>query len=182
MVIAAVVNAFWVIPMAVMKNNPLESLGSAYTSIDALKFYSFADFSHALSLLHPNWPENLFGKTYFLQSEFVIIPLIAFASLLFIGQRADSKKQIVFFSILALIGAFLAKGAQEPFGSVYQWMFTHVPGFVMFRDPTKWYVLVALGYSVLVPITLEGVVDWVTGRIDSREQRTDSKKQITNNK
>ncbi|MEK7119589.1 MAG: hypothetical protein AAB889_03675, partial [Patescibacteria group bacterium] len=46
LVIAAGVNAFWVIPMAVMKNNPLESLGSAYTSIDALKFYSFADFSH----------------------------------------------------------------------------------------------------------------------------------------
>lgn len=152
-------NAFWVLPMVVMRENPLESLGSTYTSIDALKFFSFSDFSHALSLLHPNWPENIFGKTYFLQPEFLIIPLIAFASLFFIKyQTTNNKKQILFFALLAIIGVFLAKGVNEPFGGVYVWLFEHVPGFVMFRDPTKWYVLTALSYSVLIPFTLEQLV------------------------
>ncbi len=180
--IAGLLNSFWILPMVVMKNNPLESLGSAYTSIDSIRFYSFADFSHALSLLHPNWPENLFGKVYFLQPEFLVLPLLAFSALAWMGRRtesreqiADSREQIVFFALLALVGAFMAKGAQEPFGSVYEWMFVHVPGFVMFRDPTKWYVLVALGYSMLVPFALEGIVDWLSRRTKSREQRADSK-------
>ena len=33
-------------------------------------------------------------------------------------------------------------------------MFTHVPGFVMFRDPTKFYLYTAIGYSVLIPFVL----------------------------
>ena len=37
---------------------------------------------HALSLLHPNWPENLFGKVYFLQPEFLILPILAFSAFL----------------------------------------------------------------------------------------------------
>ena len=84
-----------------------------------------------------------------------MLPVLAFAALAWAGQRAKSRQQIGFFALLAILGTFLAKGAQEPFGIVYQWMFTHVPGFAMFRDPTKWYVLIALAYSILIPFTLK---------------------------
>lgn len=150
-IIATLLNAFWIAPMVVTRSNPIGDLGSAYTSIESVKFYSFADFSHALSLLHPNWPENLFGKTYFLQPEFLVLPLLAFSSLLYWRK----EKNIFFYVFFGLIGVFLSKGAQEPFGIIYQWMFSHVPGFVMFRDPTKWYVLTALSYSVLIPFSFE---------------------------
>lgn len=173
--IAVLLNAFWIVPMILMRSNPIGDLGAAYTSIDSIKFYSFADFSHAFSFLHPNWPENVFGKTYFLRPEFLVLPILAFSSLLFSVIRRSSKQEVVsskeesmknysnyhlpttiyFLSFLALVGAFLVKGAQEPFGSVYQWMFTHVPGFAMFRDPTKWYVLIAISYSVLIPSAIE---------------------------
>jgi hypothetical protein len=113
-----------------------------------LKFLSFADFPHALSLLHPNWPENLFGKVYFLQPEFLVIPILAFSALLY------REKKIRFFSLLALIGVFFAKGINEPLGGIFQWMFVHIPGFVMFRDPTKFYLYTAIGYSVLIPTVL----------------------------
>ncbi len=165
LIVAAGVNAFWLLPMVVMRNNPLKSLGSAFTSIDSIRFYSFADFSHALSLLHPNWPENVFGKTFFLQPEFLFLPLLAFSSLLYCRKN----KNIFFFITLALIGVFFAKGAQEPFGIVYQWMFIHVPGFVMFRDPTKFYLLIALSYSILIPFALEQFVLW--RRIKNQELR-----------
>ncbi|PIR79698.1 MAG: hypothetical protein COU25_04025 [Candidatus Levybacteria bacterium CG10_big_fil_rev_8_21_14_0_10_35_13] len=56
--------------------------------------------------------------------------------------------------MLGLLGAFLAKGANEPFGEIYLWLFNHVPGFVLFRDPTKWYTLIALSYSMLIPFTI----------------------------
>ncbi len=143
-------NAFWIVPMIVLRFNPIDAMGSAYTSVGSVKFFSFADFPHALSFLHPNWPENIFGKTYFLQPEFLVLPILAFSSLLF-GRK---DKNILLFSLLGLIGVFLAKGAGEPFGWIYVWFFEHFPGFVMFRDPTKFYVLTAISYSMLIPIAL----------------------------
>ncbi|MEK9143916.1 MAG: hypothetical protein AAB481_04820 [Patescibacteria group bacterium] len=163
---AGFIHAFWILPI-LLAGGGTGGLGEEFTSTGMLQFLSVADFSHALSLLHPNWPENLFGKVYFMQPEFLVIPLLAFASLLIKeGQEAINNKQqkrllftvyCPFFALLALVGAFLAKGVNEPFGGIYAWMFTHVPGFVMFRDPTKFYFFVALGYSILIPFALEHI-------------------------
>src|SRR4030042_1446903 len=65
------------------------------------------------------------------------------------------QHRIFFLVLLGLTGAFLAKGAQEPFGRIYNLMFANIPGFILFRDPTKFYVLTALSYAVLIPLTIE---------------------------
>jgi len=173
--IAGIVHLFWILPLMMVRGG--FALGEELTNVGMLKFLSVADFSHALSLLAPNWPENLFGKVYFLQPEFVALPILAFGALLLTGQKTENNKQddefgqktennkpnvlsaycllsIRYFAILALLGAFMAKGANPPFGGIYIWLFEHVPGFVMFRDPTKFYLFTALGYSVLIPYTL----------------------------
>jgi len=155
LLVAALIHSFWILPTIVTRTGP-SVMGEDFTNPGMLKFLSVADFSHTISFLHPNWPENLFGKVYFLQAEFLIIPLVAFLSLLFI-HRAKNKKQIVFFALLALIGAFLAKGTQPPFGGIFLWCFQHIPGFIMFRDPTKFYLLIAIGYSILIPFTLSKI-------------------------
>lgn len=143
--IAASIHLYWILP-TVFASSGVTSLGEQFTNPGMLKFLSFADFSHAISLLHPNWPENLFGKVYFLQPEFLIIPILAFAAM---------SKNTRYFSALALIGAFFAKGVNAPFGGIFEWLFTHIPGFIMFRDPTKFYVYVAIGYAVLIPVILK---------------------------
>jgi len=155
--IAGLLNALWILP-TILAGGGVASLGEQFTNPAILSFLSFADFSHAISLLHPNWPENLFGKVYFMQPEFLVIPIVAFFALLTIDKKVnDTTKKISFFGLLALIGAFLAKGVNAPFGGIFQWMFIHVPGFIMFRDPTKFYLLVAVGYSVLIPYTLQHI-------------------------
>jgi hypothetical protein len=53
-----------------------------------------------------------------------------------------------------MLGAFFAKGVNDPFGGIFQWMFSHVPGFVMFRDPTKFYLYTAMSYAILIPFAL----------------------------
>ena len=60
-----------------------------------------------------------------------------------------------------MAGSFLAKGANDPFGGIYIWIFEHVPGFVMFRDPTKFLMIVALSYAVLIPNSLSELPVWV---------------------
>jgi hypothetical protein len=56
-----------------------------------------------------------------------------------------------------MVGIFLAKGAKDPGGSIYLWLFEKVAGFNAFRDPTKFYLLIAIVYSVLIPTTLDEI-------------------------
>ncbi len=159
-------HASWILPILVYRTSPLDNLVTNYTSTGAFIFHSFAAFSNGIALLHPNWPENIFGKVYFLRPEFLVLPVLAFTSLLFIGRRTESKGQetinIRFLALLALLGAFLAKGANEPFGFVNIWMYEKIPGFTLFRDPTKFYLYVILSYTVLIPMGIEYLYLWVT--------------------
>lgn len=150
---------FWIVPTIMFVQSPIESQGSGYTSAEAFKFFSFATFSNALSLLHPYWPENIFGKVSFMKPEFLLLPLLAF-SFLFGLSKASVKKTInqklLCFAVIALVAVFLAKGANEPLGQINIWMFEHIPGMILFRDATKFYTLIAITYAVLIPI---GVVE-----------------------
>ncbi len=65
--------------------------------------------------------------------------------------------RIPYFALLALAGAFLAKGSNPPFGEVYLWLFDRVPGFNLFRDPSKFYIYVALAFSILIPFGVQEV-------------------------
>jgi hypothetical protein len=161
-IITLLVNSFWILPTIISRRNPIYELESVYSSLEAVKFFSFAKIEDAISLLHPNWPENIFGKTGFLKPEFLILPILAFSSLTFIKNIAKEKRfYILFFAFLGLVGIFLAKGANEPFGGIYLWLFDNFPGFIMFRDPTKWYTLIALSYSILIPFTVWNMFEYL---------------------
>ncbi|MBA4319666.1 MAG: hypothetical protein C0412_14795 [Flavobacterium sp.] len=147
---------FWILPIVLTKTGP-SVMGQDFINPGMLHFLSFADFSHTLSLLHPNWPENLFGKVYFLQPEFLLLPLMAFTGLVFLKRKYKEHENILFMSMLALFGAFFAKGMNAPFGQIFQWFFQNVPGFVFFRDPTKFYLYIAIGYSILIPFSLNQI-------------------------
>ncbi len=185
-VITFLLNSFWIIPLIAGGKNPLVELGSVYSSLESVKFFSFAKFENSIGLLHPNWPENIFGKVGFMRPEFLFLPVLAYASLFFAAKIKDSrlKTYVIYFALLGLIGAFLAKGVNEPFGRIYLWLFNHFTGFVMFRDPTKWYTLVAVSYSVLIPFTVWKSYEWLKSQskfqISNFKFQIRSKSQILN--
>lgn len=168
--VSGLLHTFWILPLLFFHQNPAQSFGAVYTSVEAVKFFSFAKFENSLGLLHPNWPENIFGKTGFLKPEFLMLPILAYSSLFFISKIKEqrTKSYILFFASLGLIGTFLAKGASEPFGEIYLWMFNHVPGFIMFRDPTKWYTLVAISYSILIPFSVWKIYEWLKSQLSAK--------------
>ncbi len=154
-------NLFWFIPLMLA---PSFGLPAGYGDPGWLSYLSWAEFSKTVSLLHPNWPENIFGKTYFMRPEFLLLPFIAMFPLVFTRQeKTHEHGQYRFFVVLALIGAFVAKGVNPPFGQVYEWAFTHLPLFNGFRDPTKFYLLTALSFSVLLPYAV-GSIEAVLGK------------------
>ena len=162
LVISGLIHFFWVLPTLLAGNNSLSAFGEQFTSLGIVNYLSFAKFENTLSLLQPNWPEDIFGKAYFMRPEFLILPILAFSALLFIKRVQKEKREIiVFFAIIGLLGAFLAKGTNEPFGALYLFLFERFPGFIMFRDSTKWYPLVAISYTVLIPFTVWNVYEWL---------------------
>jgi hypothetical protein len=170
----ALLHTFWLLPLLLTKSSGA-SIVSFHPTLDEVKFFSFAKLENSISLLHPNWPENIFGKVYFMKPEFLILPLLAYLPLLFISKqfkKQDRNKNILilFFSLLGLLGAFLAKGANEPFGSAYLWLFSHVPGFSMFRDPVKFYIPVAIAFSVLIPESLSKLSSFFADRFSAQRR------------
>lgn len=172
---------FWIIPSIFSHSF---NLPEGYGKTDWLAYLSWADFSKTLSLLHPNWPENIFGKTYFMEPQFILLPIVAFCALFSVKRLLQTKNtylenkqrvmNIIFFSVLGLMGSFLAKGVNPPFGGIYEWMFIHIPMFNGFRDPTKFYVLTVLSYMVLIPFALMQMenVYWVKKYVTKMGKRT----------
>ncbi len=158
-------HAYWLLPNILFKVSPAEQLGIGYSSVESVRFFSFAKLENTMALLHPNWPENLFGKVSFMRSEFLIIPILAFLSLLFVRKRKGEQTErsvdltILFFVFLGLVGMFLAKGTNAPLSQIYVFLYESIPGFFMFRDPTKFYVLIALSYAVLITFSVESMHD-----------------------
>ena len=103
-------------------------------------------------------PYYSFSSVYsslWLNALILVVPGLAFAALLV--RRKSSL--IVFFSLTAIIGVFLAKGLNPPFESVYLQAFLAYPLLQAFREPyNKFGFLIALSYSVLIAETLEYVV------------------------
>src|SRR3989344_631093 len=153
LVIANLLNSYWILPaIYAFITNSVPSTVSSFGSLAGVKFLSFANFENSISFLHPNWPENIFGKTYFQDPAFLLLPILAFSALLF-----KQKKEILFFAILGLFGIFLGKGANEPFGQIYLFLVDKIPGFAVFRDLTKFYMLIAISFAVLIPFFLQSI-------------------------
>ncbi|EKD62080.1 MAG: hypothetical protein ACD_52C00311G0001, partial [uncultured bacterium] len=134
-------NAYWLLPAFLAKH---PALPSAFVQRSQIDFLSFAKLGHALSLLSPHWYKNVFGKVTPLNPWLFVIPLFVFLTPMLVR-----RKQVFFWTLVAFLSVFLVKGNNPPFEGVYELLFLHLPGFSLFRDPTKFFVLVCLAYSIL---------------------------------
>ena len=140
-------NFYWLLP--VLKDPSLKTTYFLFTQFSS----SNLNLGHTLFLISPHWYKNIFGVISPLNWEFILIPILVFLAPIF----KPKNKNLGFWLLVALISAFLAKGDAQPFSSFYHWLFNNIPYFSIFRDPTKFFVLVALSYTVLLGFTLEGI-------------------------
>lgn len=144
-------NLFWIIPYIFSSKD--------ITFSDRLTqglFTTFSSLSNALTLTHPFWtgsrPSKFIVQDIPLYSW--IIPILAFGGI-FITKKIKKNKDIVFWSLIALLGIILVKQVNEPFIDLYPWIFENIPGFAAFRESSKFYVFIAVGYAVLIPFTVK---------------------------
>ncbi len=90
-----------------------------------------------------------------------LIPFFAFASLLFVKQRREK----IFFSIIALLGIFLTKGSNPPFGFFYQFLFDKLSFFSAFREPfSKFMTMHLFAIPILAGFFLEDIYCFLQGK------------------
>lgn len=84
-------------------------------------------------------------------------PFLLLAMLIVIGfgihklaNRDEPADRVLALSCCAfgLAGGLLVAGVQGPTGSMYLWLFTHVPGFKVMREAEKFSSLLALAYAI----------------------------------
>lgn len=142
--IFVLLNMYWLLGL-MMSGGP-----SGGTVIETSLFGNeFFNLSQALTLFHPFWSGTEIQPfiVHEIPVYFWLIPPLAIAG--FIVSKKNYK--ILFFACVGIIGILLSKQSAQPFASLYSWMFTNFPGFNAYREASKFYMLIALSYSILLP-------------------------------
>ncbi len=143
-------HAYWLLPLLLSKSSAIPSNLSISSEAD---FLSFISLGHALVLQQPHWYLNIFGLLQSIRLEFIWIPLLLIP--LFLHKKWISVQLLV----LLLVGVFLTKGNQPPFGSLYGYLLHYVPGFFLFRDSSKFFILIALVYAISSGLLVQQLED-----------------------
>jgi hypothetical protein len=84
-----------------------------------------------------------------------LVPIFLVISGIFFCKQTNLHKLLIHILILMLITIFFLKGASPPFGSIYLFLFEHVPFFNIFKTPgEKFGLLYTFLLSLLIIFTL----------------------------
>jgi hypothetical protein len=113
----------------------------------------FFVIQNALTVDQPFWtggsPQPFVYHSIFLNQW--VIPFGAILSL-YLNRK---RKEIFYAGVLVIVGILLGKQVSEPFSSLYPWLFTNVPGFNAFREASKFYLITAIGGSILLALLVD---------------------------
>ncbi|QQS43479.1 hypothetical protein IPM65_04985 [Candidatus Roizmanbacteria bacterium] len=142
-------NIWWILPYAANFGKAV-TINQASTTINevvntAVKHASVTNifFGRAESLFF----EGL-GNTFYSNGIIFLLftGLLLLAFVPYITKNAK-KGYLYLLSLLLLLGAFITKGPNDPFGFLFNWMYYTIPGFQIFRRPVSkfyWFFLLIL--------------------------------------
>ena len=144
-------NSFWLLPLF---------FGDNLNSIAIFKNRSLFgnwlfDLVHSFTLYENSWTGSYPNMEFIKQPVkwyFWIVPI--FISISLFSKNKNTKKSILFFWIISLIGILLTKQSSLPFPALYGWLYDNIPLFGLFREASKFFLLTSLGYSALLGYSL----------------------------
>ncbi len=142
-VITIFLNTFWI--LGILKSGRLSANEVLSRPLFGDQFWSLL---YAITLYHPFWSGS--KPEWFILHNipvlFYLTPLLSFTAIFLFNKN----KQLIFWSVIGLLGIFLSKQSDSPFVNVYQWLYDNFPGFNAFREATKFYILIILSYAILM--------------------------------
>jgi hypothetical protein len=140
-IIFVLLQGAWLIP-AVLAGGA--HLPAGYTTESALSTFSLLTLADGLTVFHPFWPTMIFIVLHGVPALWIIVPVVMALAL-----SSDPTDRRVHVGVaLYLVFSMLLSGANPPFGPINTWLFTHVPGMDLFRDPSPYFGPVSVGVIV----------------------------------
>lgn len=169
--LSAALSAWWAVPafIAIQKADP--TAVGAVTNVQAWAWtHQRSSIANVLTMFgHWSWPRTeYYGGAVVLESFpwnilRWVLPLGALLAPFLV--RKVQRPRATFVAVLIVISALVGKGLHKPFSGVNRWMYAHVPGFWLFREPAA---KVGVVLIVLYTIAFTMAVDEVVQRLENR--------------
>lgn len=82
-----------------------------------------------------------------------IVTLSALLSFIYVKRNQTEDKYSYFFVLI--LGILITKQSDIPFSGLYSFLFENIPGFKLFREASKFYIMLMIGFSVVIGFFLE---------------------------
>ncbi len=148
-VVFILLNIYWILPVLFNVDNGISQITNR-----PLFGNNLFTVSQSFTIFRWSWTggeDNKFFKLQDIQWYLWILPVLVFSSILFVKKN---RKKIIIFLVITIVGLFLTKQSAEPFPQVYQYLYDNFPGFKLFREASKLYLITAIGYLLILSTSL----------------------------
>lgn len=145
--IPLLVSAYWLLPTF------LSGKAASNTAIASGLFGWDVTLSHAVAFFHPFWDSGKSlppGTMSPIPGYLYLLPIISLFGLFKVKRFPD----LPFYLLVLLLGFLLVKQSAPPFPNLYLWLFKNFPGFNAFRESSKFFLFIGLGYGALISASL----------------------------
>jgi len=163
--LSALINAWWLVPMALTLFGSNAAAVVTPTDPDAWNWvYSRSTLLNAIQMNTVwtwSYPEYFPYATRYTALPLALAvwlgPALALSALLF--KKGRRHAAVLIYGVAAILLIFLSKGPRAPLASINLFLYNHVPGFWLFREPAaKFDIPLSLAYSVLIAFTMQQAV------------------------
>ena len=148
---------YWIIPVFKQINSPNSIMSFASDEV----FVPFYDILDSMTIHQYSWYNNYVLEPFVKQPielRYFLIPLFFLLGIIYFDNLKIYKKIknfFLFFLLILLISIFLGKQQNSPLGNVYIWLFNNVPFFNLYRESSKFFILIAISAAFFFGIGLK---------------------------
>lgn len=147
---------FWILPYFLSTDLRSSISGNIHTEM----FLSFHNIIDAFTLHSYQWYKGLVMYPFTVQPiepQMFLVPILALLGF-YIGRGIrKNNTQYIVFGISLIISLFFTKQSNAPFKNVYGFLFQYLPLFVIFRESSKFFHILALSMAFFFALGIEKV-------------------------
>lgn len=152
-------NVYWILPTLKGSTDAIKS-----TANRGLFGGHLFNIKRAITISESSWTGGYPNMDFVPQAipiVLFIVPITILIGFLFIRNSKYKiiKRTFIFFGIISFIGVILTSQQAAPLFDLYQWLYENFPGFNLFREASKFYMITAMGYLGLLSISLKLIKD-----------------------
>lgn len=138
-------NVFWLVPTKLAAAQGIGEIAGR-----GLFGNTLFNLQQSFGVMKWSWTGDVIDRTFSAQPVPVYLYIIPIIICIGLVMLKTYRGKLLFYMALTAIGLLLSKQSAEPFASLYGWLYDNFPGFVLFREASKFYIIVAFGYFGLL--------------------------------